>query len=81
MGHKINWIVERMFPASGVGKPYRLMLSNPREGSRSRRISVFGHDSLPPREIMRGITNNDDRISRHGSMFRDVGSCPPCSNL
>ena len=53
------------------------MLPNLEGGNRSCEISVFGHDSLPPRDIMGGITNNDGLKLIHGLMFRDVGSCHP----
>ena len=70
------------FPAGGLGEPDRLMLSNPRGGSRSCELGgVLGHDSHPTVDIMGGLTNNDDLISMQGSMFEDVGGGPPRSNL
>lgn len=67
--HKSSELWSACFRASGVGKLNRLMLPNLEGGSRSCEISVFGHDSLPPRDIMGGITNIDDLKLIHGSMF------------
>lgn len=61
----------------------RLMLPNPGGGSRSCELGGFGHECLPPLDIMGGISSNDDLRSIPGSTFRfrDVGSGPSRSNL
>ena len=70
------------FPAGGLGMPNRSMLPNLGGGNQRCEMSGFGlTPSLPPLDNMRGITNNDDLGSIHGSMFRGVGSCRPRSNL